>query len=144
MPTTYASAGTSRPELAALHNAWLFSACSDSELDEIENLGTHVEVEAGRTLVRAEDREPACFVLLHGQAVVERAGRVIGHAGDGSVVGVTSLIDGGVPGVTVIAAMDMQVLALDRDDVAAFLASDKCWSVRHRLEVIATEQRRLR
>jgi hypothetical protein len=62
---------------------------------------------------------------------------VIGHAGDEVGRGRDELDRRGVPGVTVIAAMDMQVLALDRDD-AGVPRERQGWSVRHRLEVIAT------
>jgi adenylate cyclase class IV len=37
------------------------------ELDEIENLGTHVEVEASRTLVQAEDRRACLFRAAAGR-----------------------------------------------------------------------------
>jgi CRP-like cAMP-binding protein len=123
-----------------LRIAWLFSECSNEELEEIGALCTPVEVCAGQTLVREGASDPSCAVVVSGQATVERAGHPIGHAADGAILGLAGLIDGGASSVTVVAETDMHVLVLQYKDLADLLSSGTGWSIRHRLQILAAEQ----
>ena len=136
--TTVCVQRPSRPLM--LRNVWLFSDCSDHELDEVSALCTSVQVCAGQTLVRAGCGERSCLVVVSGLAAVERAGRRIGHAAEGAIVGLAGLIDGRGSSVTVVAETDMHVLVLHYEDFAALLSRGTGWSIRHRLQILAAEQ----
>src|SRR5437899_324506 len=120
-------------DVPALRGTWLFSACSESELRAISALCTPVVVPAGQALIHEGDPDTGCLVVTRGQAVVERAGRMIGHAVGGSILGVEGLVEHCAPSTTVFALTDMQVLAIDRQALAEFLARGGAWSVAHRL-----------
>src|SRR5207302_5048044 len=82
-----------------------------------------------------------CFIVLSGQAVVERAGVVLGHDVCHSIIGLLAMLDHEPHTATVTAATDMYLLVLGRRELRALTSGEIAWSVQHRIEVIATEQR---
>jgi CRP-like cAMP-binding protein len=56
------------------------------------------------------------FVILDGQAEVEKDGTVLGRLGPGDVIGELSLIDGRPRSANVRAVTDLKVLELAQDD----------------------------
>ena len=127
--------------LDELRSTWLFSACSTKELRAVASLCTPIDVRAGRVLIREGDEGGECFVVLSGQAVVERHGTVLGHDVQHSVIGLLAMVDGQPHTATVTAVTDMRLLVIDRREFAALRSGAIAWSIEHRLEVIASEQR---
>ena len=130
-----------RIKLEELRHTWLFTACSTKELRAVASLCTPIDVRVGRVLIREGEFGGECFVVLSGQAVVERKGVVLGHDVRHSVIGLLAMLDGQPHTATVTAATDMRVLVIDRREFATLQSGAIAWSIRHRLEVIATEQR---
>lgn len=130
-----------RTRLEELRGTWLFSACSTKELRAVASLCTPIDVRAGRVLIREGDFGGECFIVLSGQAVVERAGVVLGHDVRHSVIGLLAMLDREPHTATVTAATDMYLLVLDRREFAALRRGEVAWSVQHRIEVVAAEQR---
>jgi CRP-like cAMP-binding protein len=135
-------APATRPSLAALGNAWLFSDCAGHELERLDALSRPVEVPAGVIVVRESARRQPCFVVAQGTAAVERAGRWIGHVAAGSIIGVGELLDQCLPTVTVVAVTDMRLLQLDITRLQDLLCEGFGWSIRHRVEVMMAEHHR--
>jgi hypothetical protein len=90
----------------------LFRDCSKAELRAVSRLVTMVDVPAGRVLMFEGDAGRECFVIVSGQAVVERGGVMLGHAIDGAVVGELAVMDGGRRAATVTAATPMRLLVM--------------------------------
>lgn len=102
--------------IALLGQAWLFSACSDDELDRIAALTSPRVASAGDELTRQGDEGSEFFVVISGDAVASVDGDQIGELGPGSFFGEMALIDGGERMATVTANTDMELLVLDRHD----------------------------
>jgi CRP-like cAMP-binding protein len=71
---------------------------------------------AGTILTRAGRDGGLMFVILDGQAEVEKDGTVLGRLGPGDVIGELSLIDGHPRSANVRAVTDLKVLELAQDD----------------------------
>ena len=133
-----------RSQMEELRGTWLFSACSSKELRAIASLCTPIDVRAGRVLIREGELGGECFIVLSGQAVVERAGVVLGHDVCRSIIGLLAMLDGEPHTATVTAATDMYLLVLGRREFRALTSGEVAWSVRHRIEVVTAEQRERR
>ena len=106
-----------RIQLDELRRTWLFSTCSTKELRAVASLCTPTSVRAGRVLIREGESGGECFVVLSGQAVVERDGVVLGHDVRHSVVGLLAMFDDEPNTATVTAVTDMRVLVIDQPPV---------------------------
>ena len=102
--------------IALLGGAWLFSACSDDELERIAALASPRVAGAGDELTRQGDDGDEFFVVITGDAVASVDDDPVGELGPGSFFGEMALIDGGERTATVTATTDMQLLVLDRHD----------------------------
>ncbi len=130
-----------RIRLEELGGTWLFSACSTKELRAVASLCNPIDVRAGRVLIREGECGGEVFVVLSGQAVVERDGVVLGHDVEHSVIGLLAMVDGEAHTATVTAATEMLLLVVDRRVFTAMRHGAIAWSIQHRLEVITAEQR---
>src|SRR4051794_40360299 len=70
-----------------------FHECNRRELRRVAELVTLIEVPPGRLLTTQGDLGEECFVVLHGQAEVERNGAPIATIDDGQIVGELALLD---------------------------------------------------
>ena len=113
-----------RSHLEELHRTWLFSACSNKELRRVASLCTPIDVRAGRVLTREGELGGECFVVLSGQAVVERAQALLGHDVQHSIVGLLAMIDGETHSATVTAVTDMHLLVLNRREFGALASGE--------------------
>jgi CRP-like cAMP-binding protein len=130
-----------RSRLEELRGTWLFSACSTKELCAVASLCTPIDVRAGRVLIREGELGGECFIVLSGQALVERGDKVLGHDVQHSIIGLLAMIDGEPHTATVTAVTDMYLLVLDRREFASLSSGAVAWSIQHRIDVIAAEQR---
>ena len=109
----------SRTTIDQLRRTSLFRDCSDKELRCASSLVTEVSIGAGRVLTRQGTIGNECFVLMQGQAVVERSGAIVGHAVAGSIVGELAVLHHVTRTATVICATDVRALVMSRSEVAS-------------------------
>jgi CRP-like cAMP-binding protein len=114
--------GRNRRFIEQLHATSLFSACSTNELRLAASLMTESRLPAGCVVTRQGDVGYECFIVLGGQAVVERDGVIVGHAVAGSIVAELSLMGDVTSPTTVTAATDVDVLVMSRTEFAALRA----------------------
>ena len=105
-----------RDKIAILSRLPLFETCTKRELASIASLTVDTERAAGTILTREGRDGGLMFVIVDGEAEVERDGRVINRLGPGDVIGELSLIDGLPRSANVRAVTDTRVLELARDD----------------------------
>ena len=98
-----------------LSRAWLFSGCSEHELERVASLTSPRTARAGDELTREGDAGAEFFVVIAGNAVARVEDDPVGDLGPGSFFGEMALIDGGERMATVTATTDMELLVLDRD-----------------------------
>jgi CRP-like cAMP-binding protein len=118
----------------------LFSDCSQRELRAIASLCTPIEVVSRRVLTEQDAYGRECFVVLQGQAVVERNGVIVGHVVDGSIIGEIALLGDGLRTATVTAATDMTLLVMSRSEFGALRGLGIATSAWQRLVRIAAER----
>ena len=109
----------SRTVIERLRSTSLFRDCSEKELRIASSLVTDVAIDAGRVLTRQGTIGNECFVLLQGQAIVERSGAIVGHAVAGSIVGEIAVLHDVTRTATVICATDVRALVMSRAEVAS-------------------------
>ncbi len=105
-----------------LRSTSLFCDCSKDELRLAASLMTELTLPAGCVVIRQGAAGYECFILLSGQAVVERDGVIVGHAVAGSIVGELALMGDVSHGTTVTAATDLDALVMSRTEFAAMRA----------------------
>ena len=132
-----------RTYFAELQDTWLFSECSKKELAALDPLFTPLDIPAGRVLMREGDLARDCFIVIEGHAVVERAHATMGEFTTNAIVGALALVDGSLHTATVTAATPMRILVIDRGAFSALASGRYGWSIQHRIEVVAIEQRRM-
>ena len=72
----------------------LFSRCTKRERQTIARHAQAAELPAGTDLVREGEPGDALFLILEGEAVVQRDGHVVGRVGPGSHFGELAILDG--------------------------------------------------
>ena len=98
--------------LDALDSVPLFAACSRKELQLVEKQGEHRTVAAATVLVSEGSVGAEFFVILTGEARVERHGKKVATLGPGSYFGELSLLDRAPRNATVIAETEVELVVL--------------------------------
>src|ERR671910_1891991 len=70
----------------------LFSSASKHELEEIASTADEIDLPEGKTLIKEGDTGREFFVLIDGNAEVERGGKKVASIGPGDFFGEISLI----------------------------------------------------
>ena len=128
----------SREFIDRLRTTSLFCGCSASEVRLAASLLTELWFSAGRVLIRQDEVGNECFVLVSGEAVVERDGMIVGHATAGAIVGELALMGGVSRTATVTATTDIQLLVMSRREFASLRAL-RIRSIEERLAATASE-----
>lgn len=105
-----------RDKVEILSRLPLFETCTKRELGSIASLTVDTERAAGTILTREGRDGGLMFVIIDGEAEVERDGKVIKRLGPGDVIGELSLIDGLPRSANVRAVTQTRVLELASDD----------------------------
>lgn len=105
-----------------LREGWLFSECTDDELERIAALAQPARVPAGHVVVREGDPGGEFYVIVDGTGRVSVDGRPVADLGPGSFFGEMALLDGGDRLATVTAQTEMDLLVLHRDEFNEMLA----------------------
>jgi CRP-like cAMP-binding protein len=109
-------AGTDR--LAAIP---LFQDLSAKQLAAVDALVTTMDVAAGRELIRQGEAGREFFLVVAGDAEVRRDGDVIATRGPGTFFGETALLLDQPRNASVVAATDMTIEVIDRQDFRRLL-----------------------
>jgi len=99
----------------------LFSACSRKELQAIAKRAQDVTVPAGTAVVREGEAGDAFYVIVSGQAEVDRSGQVVATIGPGSFFGDLALLDRAPRNATVTARTDMELIVLGQREFTEML-----------------------
>jgi CRP-like cAMP-binding protein len=124
-----------------LRTTKLFATCTMNEVRLAASLLTEIDLPAGRVLMQQGDVGHECFVIIEGQAVVERDGSIVANVTSGSLVGELALLGAPARTASVTAASDMDVVVMSRTEFATLRALG-INSINRALEAIADERRR--
>jgi CRP-like cAMP-binding protein len=108
--------------VALLRGGWLFSDCTDNELERIAALAHSQHVPAGQVIVREGEPGHEFYVVAGGTTRVTVEGEPVADIGPGSFFGEMALLDGGERNATVTAVTDVELLLLHRDEFNEMLA----------------------
>jgi voltage-gated potassium channel len=108
--------------VALLRGGWLFSECTDDELERVAALAHSQRIPAGQVIVREGDPGLEFYVVVDGTTRVTAEGEAVADIGPGSFFGEMALLDGGERVATVTAITDVDVLVLHRDEFNEMLA----------------------
>ena len=106
---------------ALLAQVPLFSACSKKELQQLARKAEDRTVGAGTVLVREGEMGDAFYVIVSGQAEVDRSGDIVATIGPGSFFGDLALLDKAPRNATVTAKTDMELIVLGQREFSAML-----------------------
>ena len=90
----------------------LFSACSKKELQMVAKSAERVVLPAGKVVVTEGAAGTEFFVILDGQARVERHGRQVATLGQGGFFGDLALLDRSPRNASVVADTELEVAKL--------------------------------
>jgi CRP/FNR family transcriptional regulator, cyclic AMP receptor protein len=99
----------SDPFVETLATVPLFSACSKKELQMVAKSADRVTVAVGKVVVNEGAAGTEFFVILDGQARVERHGRQVATLGPGAFFGDLALLDRAPRNASVIADSELEV-----------------------------------
>jgi CRP/FNR family cyclic AMP-dependent transcriptional regulator len=99
----------------------LFSACSKKELAMVAKSAERVSLPAGKIVVNEGAAGTEFFVIIDGQARVERHGRQVAILGPGGFFGDLALLDRAPRNASVIADSDLEVAKLSQRAFDALL-----------------------
>ncbi|MFM7069846.1 MAG: cyclic nucleotide-binding domain-containing protein [Actinomycetes bacterium] len=108
------SADRSNAAIERFRSIPIFSACTDTELAEIDRVADEVHVEAGRVIMRQGELGQELAIVLEGEVVVERDGTTIATLGPGSHFGEIALLESLTRTASVRAATDVVLEVIDR------------------------------
>ncbi len=109
---------------ALLAEVDFFKGCTSRQLEDIAKMVEDRHLEPGGVLCRQGDHESEVFVLVEGEASVEKNGVQIATVGTGEVVGELSMMHGGERTATLTALTPLHVLVLDPREVDSVLSAD--------------------
>ena len=129
-------------KIELLRTVPLFAELGNRELERISTLADIIDLPAERTIMSQGERGAEMFVLVEGNARVERDGESLGDRGAGEVLGEIALLDGGPRTATVTLTEPSRLLVLARREFHALM--DEFPNVRlHVLETVASRLRSL-
>jgi CRP-like cAMP-binding protein len=98
--------------IETLGTVGLFAKCTKRELGTVARHVEQADLADGVEMIVQGGAGDALFVILEGEAVVERDGAVVGHAGAGDYFGELALLDGEPRSATVRADGPITVAVL--------------------------------
>ena len=99
----------------------LFSACSQKDLRLVAKRAEDVKVEAGKQLVTEGDTGTEFFVIIEGNATVQRHGQKVAELSPGDFFGDLALLDRAPRNATVTAETPMELLLLGQREFAGLI-----------------------
>jgi CRP-like cAMP-binding protein len=99
----------------------LFSACSKKELALVAKGAEHLSVAAGKVIVTEGAAGSEFFVIISGDARVERSGKLVATLGPGAFFGDLALLDRAPRNASVIAESPMELARVGQKAFDALL-----------------------
>lgn len=99
----------------------LFSALSKKELEQVDRAADELDVKAGQEIVTQGRTGHEFFLILSGEATVQRDGKDVATLGPDKYFGEVALLDRGPRSATVVAKTDMKLLVLGQREFAGLL-----------------------
>jgi CRP/FNR family transcriptional regulator, cyclic AMP receptor protein len=99
----------------------LFRDLTKQEIRHICTLMTPVQIQSGRTLIKAGDVGREFMIILDGTAAVRRNGRKVAELGPGDYFGELSVLSGARRNADVVATSDMTVEVLSQSEFHTLL-----------------------
>lgn len=124
----------------ALRHVPLFAGLSASDVAAITRPARAETAAAGDVLCREGAPGHDFFVIVEGEAKVDRGGRVVAQLGPGDSFGELALLDRGPRSATVTAETDMRLLRLAELDFSAVL--DEVPALAHKLLAVLAQRLR--
>jgi CRP-like cAMP-binding protein len=110
------------PKLEMLRSVSLFSALGQRDLEQVAQLADEIDLPAGKVLMREGDRGAEMFVIVSGEAKIERDGREIDRSGPGTVLGEMALLSETPRTATVTLTEPSRLLVLAHREFHSLLA----------------------
>jgi CRP/FNR family transcriptional regulator, cyclic AMP receptor protein len=101
----------------------LFSALSKKELTQVDRAADELDVKTGQEIVTQGRTGHEFFLILSGEATVQRDGQDVATLGPDQYFGELALLDRGPRSATVIAKTDMKLLVLGQREFGGLLDS---------------------
>jgi CRP-like cAMP-binding protein len=89
------------PKIDRLRSVSLFSGLGDRDLERVASLADEVDLPEGKVLIRQGEWGAEMFVVVSGEAIVDRDGVEVARAGPGTVIGEIALLSEGPRTATV-------------------------------------------
>ena len=90
----------------------MFEHCSKTDLQHIAGIADELDLRAGKVLIREGERGREFFVIVTGEAEVQRKGRKIATVGPGDFVGEMALLSKAPRNATVTTLTPVDVLVI--------------------------------
>jgi CRP-like cAMP-binding protein len=113
------------PKLALLAQCEGFRTLSRDELREAARQFDEVVVPAGTVLVREGERNQSLWLIAEGFVRVTLRGKTLREHGDTELIGLPSLLDGGVAGVTATAYGAVAALVASQRQFSSLIGNPK-------------------
>jgi CRP/FNR family transcriptional regulator, cyclic AMP receptor protein len=104
--------GAKRELTELLEDVKLFSRCTTRQRRAIARHAQIAQLPAGVDLVKEGEPGDALFVILEGDAVVQRDGAELNRVGPGAYFGELAILDGEPRSATVVAVTDVKVAVI--------------------------------
>ena len=104
--------GAKRELAELLEDVKLFSRCTTRQRRTIARHAQIADLPAGVDLVKEGESGDALFVILEGNAVVQRGGEELNRVGPGAYFGELAILDGEPRSATVVAETDVKVAVI--------------------------------
>lgn len=101
----------------------LFSALSKKELTQVDRAADELDVKTGQEIVTQGRTGHEFFLILSGEATVQRDGKDVATLSPDQYFGELALLDRGPRSATVIAKTDMKLLVLGQREFGGLLDS---------------------
>ncbi len=110
------------PKLDMLRSVSLFAGLRQRDLEQVARLADEIDVPGGRVLMREGDRGAEMFVIVSGEAKVERNGQEVARSGPGTVLGEIALLSESRWNATVTTTEPSRLLVLAHREFHSLLA----------------------
>jgi CRP-like cAMP-binding protein len=110
------------PKLDMLRSVSLFAELGQRDLEQVARLADEIDVPGGRVLMREGDRGAEMFVIVSGEAKIERDGQEVARSGPGSVLGEIALLSETPRNATVTTTEPSRLLVLAHREFHSLLA----------------------
>ncbi len=125
-----AKSDTAQSKMDHLRTIWLFSGCSKRELALLEHACDEANAPAGAVICEEGHAGRELYLIVAGEAKVEKGGHEVARLGPGSHFGELSLLDQQPRSATVTAITPMEVLVLPAREFASVLEQIPSMAIR--------------